>query len=60
VSTVREDDRHTWPDAPVPVDGCVECERLVYAKTVARRDKDPSAQSDALVLLSQHVARAHP
>lgn len=60
MSTVREDDRHTWPDAPVPVDGCVECERLVYAKTVARRDKDPSAQSDALVCLAQHIARQHP
>jgi hypothetical protein len=53
------DDRPPMP-TPVPVDGCVQCERLVYAEATARSSSDHSAEVDARVRLRWHLDAGHP
>jgi hypothetical protein len=52
--------RYESPATPVPVDGCVTCERLLYDQTRARRSGDGAAETDARVLLRRHLADQHP
>ncbi|WP_063786039.1 hypothetical protein [Streptomyces sp. MMG1533] len=44
---------------PVPVPGCATCEELATRREEARAAFDPSAETDANVLLRQHRRREH-
>lgn len=48
-----------WPDAPIPIDGCLTCERIVYALAGALGAADASASIDARVLLRRHLVEMH-
>ncbi|MFD8803692.1 hypothetical protein [Streptomyces atroolivaceus] len=46
-------------DAPEPVPGCPECDRLVSAEKLADKQADPSGATDERVRLRLHLEAAH-
>jgi hypothetical protein len=44
---------------PCPVPGCAACTELAERREVAQTEYDRSAETDANVLLRQHLRREH-
>ncbi|MFG2604170.1 hypothetical protein ACGFT2_11555 [Streptomyces sp. NPDC048514] len=44
---------------PCPVPGCAACTELAERREVAQAEYDRSAETDANVLLRQHLRREH-